>query len=733
MHELLVPAGNMECLQQAIMNGADAVYVGCKDFGARKFATNFTNEEMLEAIKLCHLYGVKIYVTMNTLIKDSEVERFLEQIEFLHKNSIDAVILQDFGMICLIRQMYPELEIHASTQANIASKEAAELLYKLGVKRIVFPREMTLKEVEQIDVPIEKEIFVHGALCICYSGCCLMSSMLGTRSGNRGECAGSCRLPYDLKRNGKIIEKQKYLLSTKELNTSENFEALKNSKIYSFKIEGRMKSPEYVGFITKFYRMLLDEKIDQKKLNSLNESLKTIFNRQFTKGNLFKESPADLMNSSFPNHIGLPIGKVIKITKDKIIIKLDEGKTLNQYDGIRFLQNKKGFIVNFLYDKKDRLINSSTDICQVENRINLSSNDIVCKTLDKELISSLKQLPQRKIPVKFKLTAILGKPLKLTITDIATKIEIEQTGSIVVPSKTSPTTKERITQQLSKLGKTPFSLTKLEINCDDNIFISIKELNELRRTLSNLLITKKQDISKKIIKNKVQFPKLTITSSKKITTSVKTEEQLKTCLNLNIDRIYVSDKSLYEKYEENSRIYYQMPRCLINQKEEVKERNITSDYFEFRKYKNKFIGNYGLNVYNIYTAYYLYSLGLESITLSVELTLEEQEKFITNYLSKFASYPNIEIFSYGYVENMIIKGNVLNLPINNYEYSLSDIKKRIFPVFFSDKNTHILNYLKNNYNYNCFHNSPILKHANIHLSFFDEKEKEVQKIVKRYQ
>ena len=187
MHELLIPAGNMSCLYQAVMNKADAVYVGCKEFGARKFADNFTNEEIVEAIKLCHLYGVKIYVTMNTLVKDNEVERFLSQIEFLHKNSVDAVILQDFGMICLVRQMYPMLEIHASTQANIASEEAALLLHELGVKRIVFPREMTLEEVENISVPIEKEIFIHGALCISYSGCCLMSSMLGTRSGNRGE------------------------------------------------------------------------------------------------------------------------------------------------------------------------------------------------------------------------------------------------------------------------------------------------------------------------------------------------------------------------------------------------------------------------------------------------------------------------------------------------------------------------------------------------------------------
>lgn len=198
-HELLVPAGDIKSLEQAVANGADAVYVGCKNFGARKYAQNFTNEELIKAIRYCHLYGVKIYATMNTLIKDNEVEEFLKQIEFLHRNGIDAVLIQDFGMICLVRRKYPNLEVHASTQTNTSSKETAELFYNLGVKRVVFAREMSLEEIEEIKVPIEKEVFIHGALCICYSGCCLMSSMLGNRSGNRGECTGCCRLPYTLK------------------------------------------------------------------------------------------------------------------------------------------------------------------------------------------------------------------------------------------------------------------------------------------------------------------------------------------------------------------------------------------------------------------------------------------------------------------------------------------------------------------------------------------------------
>ena len=311
-HELLVPAGNMDCLKQAVYNGCDAVYLACKSFGARKFANNFDNYEIVEAIKFCHLYGVKVYVTMNTLIKNNEVEDFISQARFLHKNGVDALIVQDFGMICLLREKFPNLEIHASTQANISSVDVCKLYYDLGVKRVVFSRELSIDEIDSIDVPIEKEAFIHGALCISYSGCCLMSSMLGGRSGNRGECAGCCRLPYTLKKDGKVISKDKYLLSTKELNTSSKIDRLLDSSIYSFKIEGRMKSPLYVGFITNFYRHLIDKK--EFDFSEETNRLKTIFNREFTIGRMFNEEDYNFMNTESPNHKGLNIGEVIDLS-----------------------------------------------------------------------------------------------------------------------------------------------------------------------------------------------------------------------------------------------------------------------------------------------------------------------------------------------------------------------------------------------------------------------------------
>ncbi len=724
-HELLAPAGNMECLKQAIFSGADAVYVGCKKFGARKFASNFTNDEIIEAIKLCHLYGVKIYATMNTLVKNDEVDSFLNQVEFLHKNGIDAILIQDFGMLCLVLEKYPNLEVHASTQANTSSKETAELFYKLGVKRVVFSREMSLEEINSIDVPIEKEVFVHGALCICYSGCCLMSSQIGHRSGNLGECAGSCRLPYTLKHNGKILANNKYLLSTKELNTSTNFKELLESNILCFKIEGRMKSPEYVGFITRFYRNLIDN-YEQTNIKKANSELKTIFNRGFTTGHLFNCTEEELMNTKSPNHIGLEIGKVIEVTKDKIKIKLD--KPLNQQDGIRFLNSNKGLIVNYLYNKNKKLVNTATDICYIDNKIGLTENDIVCKTIDYNLNKSLKELPSRKIPVTITVEAHISKNLSIElIDDQNNKISLQ--GNIVEKARTEAITQERIKQQASKLGNTPFECQNVHLKCDEEIFISIKELNDIRRSAVEKLIKKRQNCKVKFESKNVEFKKLQIEKmSPGIVAIVKTEEQLLTCLSNNIERIYTEVKPLYEKYKCKQTVFYKSKRCQLELKDNVYNSSLVSDYFDFSKYE-ELSGDYGLNVYNIYTAYYLHKLGIQAVTLSVELSLLEIEQFIRLYETTFKEKSTFQMLCYGTVENMIIKGNILNINKDDYDYCLTDIKSRVFPVFYDGVLTHVMNFEQRKEKL-----SPYLKeNIQIRLDFHQETKDEVYSIIKKYQ
>ena len=724
-HELLAPAGNMECLKQAIFSGADAVYVGCKKFGARKFAGNFTNDEIIEAIKLCHLYGVKIYATMNTLVKNDEVDSFLNQVEFLHKNGIDAILIQDFGMLCLVLEKYPNLEVHASTQANTSSKETAELFYKLGVKRVVFSREMSLEEINSIDVPIEKEVFVHGALCICYSGCCLMSSQIGHRSGNLGECAGSCRLPYTLKHNGKILANNKYLLSTKELNTSTNFKELLESNILCFKIEGRMKSPEYVGFITRFYRNLIDN-YEQTNIKEANSELKTIFNRGFTTGHLFNCTEEELMNTKSPNHIGLQIGKVIEVTKDKIKIKLD--KPLNQQDGIRFLNSNKGLIVNYLYNKNKKLVNTATDICYIDNKIGLTENDIVCKTIDYNLNKSLKELPSRKIPVTITVEAHISKNLSIElIDDQNNKISLQ--GNIVEKARTEAITQERIKQQASKLGNTPFECQNVHLKCDEEIFISIKELNDIRRSAVEKLIKKRKNCKVKFESKNVEFKKLqTEKMSPGIVAIVKTEEQLLTCLSNNIERIYTEVKPLYEKYKCKQTVFYKSKRCQLELKDNVYNSSLVSDYFDFSKYE-ELSGDYGLNVYNIYTAYYLHKLGIQAVTLSVELSQLEIEQFIRLYESTFKEKSTFQMLCYGTVENMIIKGNILNINKDDFDYRLTDIKSRVFPIFYDGVLTHVMNFEQRREKLSSY----LKENIQIRLDFHQETKDEVYSIIKKYQ
>lgn len=682
-HELLVPAGNMDCLREAVYNGCDAVYLACKSFGARKFANNFDNDEIIEAIKFCHLYGVKIYVTMNTLVKNNEVDSFIDQARFLHKNGVDALIVQDFGMISYLREKFPNLEIHASTQANVSSKDICKLYYDLGVKRVVFSRELSIDEIDSIDVPIEKEAFIHGALCISYSGCCLMSSMLGGRSGNRGECAGSCRLPYSLEKDGNIICKNKYLLSTKELNTSSKIDRLLDSSIYSFKIEGRMKSPLYVGFITNFYRHLIDRK--EFDLDKETDKLKTIFNREFTVGRMFNEKDNNFMNIESPNHKGLNIGEVIDITKDKIKIKLNS--TLNQYDAIRFVGEDKGFIVNYLYDEKDRLINSSNGICLVDNKVDLKEKCIVSKTQDYKLEEEYSKLEnKRKVGINIKVDAHIDKELFIEFSDGVNTISMN--GDIVQKAINSSMSNDDIKRQLSKLGNTPFICDDFNINCDDNIFISVRELNEIRRSLSDKLIDIRQNNVSDILEKEVSFDKENFDVSNYNCFVVRNKNQLKKCLSFHNSRIYVVDRDLYEEYKHNSNIYYYVPREKFDIKNSVVDKTLVSDY---SKYDSDVIGNYTLNVFNIYTAYYLKKIGINRVCLSVELNEEELFEFINLYNDKFGSY-EFDILVYGRVENMIIKGNILNIESGYNNYNLIDFKEREFPVYYDGVNTHILNY-----------------------------------------
>ena len=684
--ELLSPAGNMEMAHLAIHNGADAIYLAGKSYGARKFAQNFNEEELIEVIQYAHLYGVKVYVTVNTIIYEHEIEDALNYIEFLYKNNVDALIMQDIGLITLTRKYFPNLEIHASTQCHNHNDSGLELWKKLGIKRAVLDREMTKEEIKQLKIDIEKEVFIYGALCICYSGCCLFSSLNGGRSGNRGECVGSCRMPYKLIENNKVVTTEgNYLLSAKELNTLDHLDELIDLDIDSFKIEGRMKSPSYVGYVTRCARNIIDAYYEGKQRKLTEEekiNLKKLFNRGFTKGYILNEN--NITNIKTPNHQGIEIGEVLGITNNKIKIKITND-TLNQEDGIRFTNSDTGMIVNRLYDKKGLLVNKleKNEIGYIDKKDHIKNKDIILKTIDNKLNKSLEDYIPKRIPITIEVTCKINKPIKIKITD--GKNHIEKYGDIIEKSTNKQVESIDIEKQLKKLGNTPYILAKINIEKDNNIFIRLSNLNALRRELTDELTKirkEKRNYEVKLIPRIInELKKQSSTTKKKIHILTRTEEQLKECLKYKPDSIYTTNKYIYEKYKNNKNIYLRIDR--VNTKENnIKESNLLvgdlgSTYLYSKD--NTVITDYYLNIVNHASIDLLNQLKVKRITLSVELGLENTKELI----EKISKKEKIEVLIYGRRELMIMKHNLKN----GY---LEDKFKNRYPIITENNLTHIL-------------------------------------------
>lgn len=637
--ELLAPAGNMETLILAINNGADAVYVGGENFSARAYAKNFDKKELLNAVKFCHLYGKKIYVAVNTVIFENEIEKCLDYLKYLYEINVDAVIMQDIGIINLTHKLIPKLEIHASTQLNTHNEECLKLLKEIGVKRAVLAREMTLEEIKKIKTNIDLEIFIHGALCVSYSGRCLFSSLNGGRSGNRGKCVGSCRLPYEIIKDGKKLN-IKYPLSTKELFTAENIEEILKTNIKSLKIEGRMKSKEYVAYVTKVYRRLIDDFYSGKKpIITQKEiiNLKKLYNRNFTSGYLFND---DIFNTSSSNHLGTPLGEIIKINKNKIYIKLLDN--LHMEDGIRFVKENKGMIVNKIYDEKGLLKKEikKDSIAIIDNKLNIKSKGKINKTIDKKLLNEINNTPKIKLPISFTLYAHNNKPLKLIISDGKNILEKE---SITLSRPINKeTTKEEIIEKLNKINNTPFKIKNIKIDIN-NVFIPLSKLNELKHILIDELIEKRTSLNNPINYN---YEKKIINKNNNHTNYlVRDEEQL---LNLKnkANIIYTEDYNLYKKYK-NKNLYYRLPNIMKTFPNYKNENLLINDLGSLYKYykDNNIITDYTLNITNSESVKFLQKYNVKLVTLSPEIPDYTILKYTTN----------TEIIVKGYLELMILK------------------------------------------------------------------------------
>ena len=574
--ELLAPAGSMEALRAAVQNGCDAVYLGGSMFGARAFANNFDEDEIQEAIAYAHVYGVRVFVTVNTLIREEEFEDCVRYVQFLYEHDVDAVIIQDLGLFSVLRQRFPDMELHASTQMHIHNPQGIHFIESCGASRVVVPRETPLKEIRAYAaLGVDLEVFVQGALCVSYSGQCLMSSLTLQRSGNRGECAQNCRMKYQLEKredgHSEILQgKGEYLLSPKDMNTLERVPELIEAGIASFKIEGRMKRPEYVALMVALYRKAIDAYYEGRAFiydEAVDMQMKKIFNRGFTQGHLFHHYGAQLMNPIRPNHIGVKVGKVIQVTRDKIVIRLQD--TLRQQDGIRILQEPKdiGFQVNFLY-KDGLLVNhgAAGDIVELDKTAPVVKGSIVLKTSDAQQLQALQksyEAAPRKVAVYAQFTMQAGKPAVLEIMDEEGRSVRVESDAVCETARRMPLKEERIAAQLKKSGDTPFVFENISYQLDAQGILPIRELNQMRRSALAKLEEQRKILHKqrRILAEK-QPVIHSIQDAPSLCAVVHTEEQLQACLQEGLDMIFVENHSLYALMKGTEGVYPRMPRVM---------------------------------------------------------------------------------------------------------------------------------------------------------------------------
>lgn len=719
-NELLSPAGTITSFYAAISSGANAIYLGIKKFNARAYASNFSLEELKELVRFAHLRNVKIYVTMNTILYDEELDEAFKIIDELARINVDAIIVQDLALLYYIANKYNSLKAHASTQMGIDDIYGAKFLKNIGATRIVFARETPLDVLKDIKnkLDVEIEVFIHGALCVAYSGNCLMSSMIGERSGNRGKCAGCCRQVYSLidKTNNKVI-KTGYLLSMKDLNTSNYINEL--NFIDSFKIEGRMKEPNYVGGVTYLYRRLLDkEEINKEDFNK-------VFNRTYTKGFMLNETSENITNVIKPNNFGYEIGKVVKINKDTIWIKLTN--KLSKGDQIRIdtnnLYDEVILQVNKLFDAYFKEATSLDKIAIISCHQKVDINAKVYKIKDFIFNEKINQIltnkEYKKLPINLIFVAKVQQNLKIQLFFEDYKIE-EELDYKVEKSLTYPTTKENIYNQLSKLNDTPYYLNSLEILMDENVFIPIKLINELRRKVVEKLNSLRLDFKvslkdqKKIKVKSYQLKKTTIT------VQVSSLKQYEVVKKLGINHIYFNNIVL-----RNNPSYVNDQEILIG------------GYGAIEKYHNQnktLVADYSFNVSNYLDVALLSSFDVDRITLSTEINKEHINNLVNNYFNEFNTYPNLELIVYGRTKLMHTKYCLLKRlglcgECKNKQFSLKD-KFEQFPISF---NADCSMNIYNSKIFNILDDVKFLNGINYYrLVFTNESEEEIINIINSF-
>jgi len=679
--ELLSPAGNWDCLRAAVANRADAIYFGLERFNARLRADNFHAEELPEIMGYLHRYGVRGFVTFNTLIFTDELQDAGHTLVQLEQAGVDAIIVQDLGLARLAREIAPDLELHASTQMTITSPEGLELARELGITRAVLARELSLRELKRFptaDFPVE--VFVHGALCVAYSGQCLTSESLGQRSANRGECAQACRLPYQLLVDGwqKDLGDKRFLLSPQDLAGIDEIPELIRLGVASFKIEGRLKSPEYVAAVTRVYRNAIDRAIEA--LGSEEEiatvpaedrySLEMTFSRGLFSGWLHGVNHQRLVNGRCGKKRGPFVGFVRTVGKD--FVELDAQMQLKPGDGVVFdtggdTEHEQGGRIYEIRSRRLYFRNGQIDFQRLKVGHRLWKTDD--PALNRQLRQTFARDPEPpRIPLDMEVSGREGIPLKLRVISGDHAAEAD-TKLVLSSARTSALTDLVLREQLGHLGETAYVLRNFKVNLESDLFIPIRFINQLRRDAISRLDAatgKQRTVREKAteascyvqhledpraLDRNRRSPESALSGllveaqacgneSPELITLCRTFEQIDAAMEEAIETVYVDfeDIRLYQKaierIGERARVFLATPRIqksgengffrLIENAQPygILIRNLGSISF-FRDKGFRLHGDFSLNVANPLAAHFFVQRGLQQLTLSYDLSIKE--------------------------------------------------------------------------------------------------------------
>ena len=644
--ELLSPAGDWECLRAAVANGADAVFFGLSHFNARMRADNFREDELPAITSFLHAHGVKAYVTLNVLIFTDELNDAIAELQALHDVAVDAVIIQDVGLAEISRRMFPDLRVHASTQMTITSPEGVRFAEGLGVKQVVLARELSLRELEKFPPSVPLETFVHGALCVAYSGQCLTSEALGRRSANRGECAQACRMPYELVVDGALrdLGDKRYLLSPQDLAAVNEIPALIERGVASFKIEGRLKSPEYVAAVTSVYRKAIDAALEGLFKGASPEDwyrLEMTFSRGLFSGWMHGVNHQKLVGARFGKKRGSFIGRIAGSSRDHVELE-STAVEIKPGDGVVFdtggnTEREQGGRVFQIQGKKLFFEGGKIRFQEIPvgSRVWKTSDPALDRELRNSFTGRYETPTERLTPIDFIVSGKSGSPMQLSSGPFIVSSRIPLAAAL-----TRPLTEDTLRSQLQKLGGTGFTLRSLESLLEGDVILPVSEINRMRRAMVEMMCSTPRDTAPRLSLREILphvQPPASIESH--LSVLVRSEDQLLAALNAGVTQIFVDYEDI-RRYKDavatvrshgnDVRIFLATPRIqkageegffklIANaQPDGVLIRNIGA-ISHFAGSPLRLIGDFSLNVANPVTASVFKNHGLERLVISHDL------------------------------------------------------------------------------------------------------------------